>query len=152
MRVQPVFVLLRAQLDRAYTPEQTAAITGVSATTTRELARRIGKAKAVSNVTSSNFTKYYHGNLMERAQILVFALCGHMGKKGSGFSAFPFLTQDGIEAFALMKQPGWMGKLRLAAQVLPMMHQLKKPGMTDEMLALRDRQLAAPRRRPWSRG
>jgi len=27
------------------------------------------------------------------------------------------------------------GKLRLAAQVLPMMHQLKKPGMTDEMLS-----------------
>jgi len=135
VQVQPVFVLLRAQLDRAYTPEQTATVTGVSATATRDLARRIGKAKAVSNVTSSNFTKYYHGNLMERAQILVFALCGHMGKKGSGFSAFPFLTQDGIEAFSLMKQPGWMGKLRLAAQVLPMMHQLKKPGMTDEMLS-----------------
>jgi len=134
VKVRPVFTLLRELLDRDYTPAQTAAITGIRAAVTRDLARRIGKAKAVSNVTSSNIAKFYHGNLMERAQILVFALCGHMGKKGSGFSAFPFLTQDGIEMFTLLKQPGWMGKLRLYAQMWPVMRDLKKPGMTDEMV------------------
>ena len=117
VKVRPVFTLLRASLDADYKPEQTAKITGVNPAVVRDLARRVGKAKAVSNVTSSNFAKFYHGNLMERAQILVFALCGHMGKKGSGFSAFPFLTQDGIEMFALLKRPGWMGKLRLAVQM-----------------------------------
>jgi DMSO reductase family type II enzyme molybdopterin subunit len=134
VKVRPVFVLLRELLERDYKPEQTAPVTGVTAAVVRDLARRIGKAKAVSNVTSSNIGKFYHGNLMERAQILVFALCGHMGKKGSGFSAFPFLTQDGIEAFAFLKQPGWLGKLRLFAQFWPTMRQLKKPGMTDEMV------------------
>jgi len=134
VKVRPVFSLLRELLDREYRPEQTAATTGVSPSVVRDLGRRIGKAKAVSNVTSSNIAKFYHGNLMERAQILVFALCGHMGKRGSGFSAFPFLTQDGFEMFGYLKQPGLLGKLRLAAQMLPLMRKLKKPGMTDEMV------------------
>ncbi|MFI5394209.1 MAG: molybdopterin-dependent oxidoreductase [Candidatus Binatia bacterium] len=134
VEVRPVFTLLRASLERDYSPERTASITGIRASVVRDLARRIAKAKAVANVTSSNFAKFYHGNLMERAQILVFSLCGHMGKKGSGYSAFPFLTQDGFEMFGFMKQPGWMGKLRLAVQFWPMLRQLKKPGMTDEMV------------------
>jgi DMSO reductase family type II enzyme molybdopterin subunit len=134
VKVRPVFTLLRASLERDYSPEQTASITGIRASVVRDLTRRIAKAKAVANVTSSNFAKFYHGNLMERAQILVFSLCGHMGKKGSGYSAFPFLTQDGFEMFGFMKQPGWMGKLRLAVQFWPMLRQLKKPGMTDEMV------------------
>jgi DMSO reductase family type II enzyme molybdopterin subunit len=134
VKVRPVFTLLRASLERDYSPEQTASITGIRASVVRDLARRIATAKAVANVTSSNFAKFYHGNLMERAQILVFSLCGHMGKKGSGYSAFPFLTQDGFEMFGFMKQPGWMGKLRLAVQFWPMLRQLKKPGMTDEMV------------------
>ncbi len=134
VKVRPVFALLREQLDRSYKPEDTATVTGANPAVVRDLARRIGKARAVSNVTSSNFAKYYHGNLIERSQILVFALCGHMGKKGSGFSAFPFMTQDGFETFAMLKRPGWMGKLRLAVDVIPLMRELRKPGMTDEML------------------
>ena len=132
--VRPVFARLRELLAREYRPEQTAATTGVRPTVVRALARRIASAKTVANVTSSNIGKYYHGNLMERAQILVFALCGHMGKKGSGFSAFPFLTQDGIETFAYLRQAGWLGKLRLAAQVWPLLREIKQPGMTDEMV------------------
>ncbi len=134
VRVRPVFGRLRELLDRDYRPEQTAPVTGVSPHTVRELARRIGKARAAANVTSSNFSKFYHGNLMERAQILVFALCGHMGRKGSGFSAFPFLTQDGAEMFSFLKQPGWLGKLRLYWDLWPVMRELKQPGMTDEMV------------------
>ncbi len=145
--VRPVFSLVREQLERDYKPEQTAAISGVTPAVVRDLARRIGKAKAVANVTSTNFSKYYHGNLMERAQILVLALCGHMGKKGSGFSAFPFLTQDGFEMFAFLKQPGWMGKLRLVAQFFPLFLELEKTRHDRRNAALRGRQLAVPRRR-----
>ncbi len=50
-------------------------------------------------VTTSNFGKYYHGNLIERAQALVFALTGNFGKKGSGFVAFPFMSADGLEGY-----------------------------------------------------
>jgi len=134
VQVRPVFALLRERLERDYAPEQTAAITGVHPDVVRDLARRIGTAKAVANVTSSNLAKFYHGNLMERAQILVFALCGHMGKRGSGFSAFPFLTHDGADTFAMLHRTGWIGKLRLMADIWPMLREAKKPGMTDEML------------------
>ena len=133
VKVRPVFALLRELLDKGYRPEQTVAATGVAPAVVRDLARRIGKAKAVSNVTSSNISKYYHGNLMERAQILVFALCGHMGKKGSGFSAFPYLSHDSLETFASLKQPGEAGRQQVAAQMQAMLAQLKQPGVSDEM-------------------
>ncbi len=134
VRVRPVFAMLRELLDRDYRPEQTAAVTGVHPAVVRGLAQRIGRAKTVANVTSSNIAKFYHGNLMERAQILVFALCGHMGKKGSGFSAFPFLTHDGLEMFGFLNQTGWMGKLGLAVKVWPRINELKAQGLTDEMV------------------
>jgi anaerobic selenocysteine-containing dehydrogenase len=134
VRVRPVFAMLRELLDRDYRPEQTAATTGVHPAVVRGLAQRIGRAKTVANVTSSNIAKFYHGNLMERAQILVFALCGHMGKKGSGFSAFPFLTHDGLEMFGFLNQAGWMGKLGLAVKVWPRINELKAQGLTDEMI------------------
>jgi DMSO reductase family type II enzyme molybdopterin subunit len=134
VRVRPVFELLKDKLFAHYTPEKSSALTGVPAATIRGLARDIAKAKAVANVTSSNWSKYYHGSLVERAQILVLALCGHMGKKGSGFSAFPFLCNDGFEPFILMKHPGRIGKLRLQAELLGVALPLKLRGFTDEMI------------------
>ena len=50
-------------------------------------------------VTSANMSKYYHGNLIERTQALVFALTGNYGKRGSGFVGFPWLDHDGLEGF-----------------------------------------------------
>ena len=55
----------------------------------RDLARRIARAKAAAVLTQANFSKYYHGLEMERAQILVMTLAGQFGKKGSGFAGFP---------------------------------------------------------------
>lgn len=134
IKVRPVLEVLKGRLSERYTPEKAAAITGVAADTIRRLAHDIAKAKAVANVTSSNFGKYYHGNLIERSQILVFALCGHMGKKGSGYSAFPFLANDGFDAFVMMKHAGKPGKLRLQAELLGDVLPLKIKGYTDEMI------------------
>ncbi len=133
VRVRPVFARLRESLERDYRPEKTASATGVSPAVVRALGRRIGKSKAVTNVTTSNFSKFYRGNLMQRAQILVFALCGHMGKRGSGYSAFPFLMQDGTESFAMLRQPGEAGRRQVAEQMEAMLAQVRKPGMTLEM-------------------
>ena len=152
VKLRPVFALLREVLEREYKPEQTAAATGVAAAVVRNLARRIGKAKAVSNVTSSNISKYYHGNLMERAQILVFALCGHMGKKGSGFSAFPYLSHDSLETFAFLKQPGEAGQQQVAAQMQAMLAQLKQPGVPDEMVRYNFSNLQLRQGTPWVSG
>jgi DMSO reductase family type II enzyme molybdopterin subunit len=134
VRVRTVFDLLRERLDRDYTPERAEAITGVSAATIRRLARQVARAKAAANVTTSNFSKLYHGNLIERAQILLFSVCGHIGKKGGGYSAFPFLVNDGFDPFVLMKHPGKLGKLRFQAESLPFVLPLKARGFTDEMI------------------
>lgn len=134
VKVRPVFEILKERLSERYVPEKAAAVTGVPADTIRRLAHDIAKAKAVANVTSSNWSKYYHGNLIERSQILVFALCGHMGKKGSGFSAFPFLCNDGFDAFVMMKDPGKPGKAAFQKELLGDLLPLKSKGFTDEMI------------------
>ncbi|MBI2060954.1 MAG: molybdopterin-dependent oxidoreductase [Nitrospirae bacterium] len=100
VRVRPVFDLLKETL-RGYGAESVEKTTGIPATRITALARDIARAEAVCNVTSSNFGKYYHGNLVERSIILLLSLCGHIGRKGGGYSAFPFIYQDGIEKFLM---------------------------------------------------
>jgi steroid C-25 hydroxylase alpha subunit len=132
VKVRPVFEVLKEKLFKEYTPEQASSVTAVNPDLVRRLARDIAKARTVANVTSSNWGKFYHGSLMERSQILVLALCGHMGKKGAGFSAFPFLCNDGFDRFVVSPPPGVSGVMftaRMAARFLA----LKARGFTDEM-------------------
>jgi DMSO reductase family type II enzyme molybdopterin subunit len=96
--VRTVFSLLRERLS-GYRPEAATRSCGTPPALIRRLARAIGRAQAASMVTTSNMAKYYHGNLIERTQALVFALSGNYGKKGSGFVGFPWLDTDSIEPF-----------------------------------------------------
>ena len=65
----------------------------------RTLARRIARAKACSNIAQTNFGKFYHGLEMERSILLVFALTGHFGRRGAGYSAVPMLSISGVDPF-----------------------------------------------------
>ena len=94
VRVRPVFELLRQRLDAGFTPDRVESITGVSPHVLESLAREVAHATGVVGITAGNWGKFYHGDLMERAIILLFALCGHMGRKGATFSAFPALHPD----------------------------------------------------------
>jgi DMSO reductase family type II enzyme molybdopterin subunit len=131
--VTPVFALLRERLGE-YTPETASRITGTDPDLIRELARMIGRAKAVTVPTQSNFSKFYHGLEMERVQFLVLALCGQFGKKGSGISAFPWLS---LASEALVVAPGTlspkMGLVALAAKAAPSLIMAKLRGYTNEM-------------------
>jgi len=109
VRVQPVFEILRKQLAD-YTPEKASAVCGTSPGTIRKLARMMGGAKAAASVVSTSISKFYHGDAMMRAQILVFALCGHVGRKGAGFSAAPILWADGH--YAIYKDSQALKELR----------------------------------------
>ena len=134
--VTPAFVLLRKRLEE-YTPEKAAEITGIDADATRELARRIARAKAATFLTQSTFSKFYHGLEMERCQILVLTLCGQIGKKGSGITGFPTMTASGIDAVSAA--PGSMtpklGSLLLQIKAAPRALRAKFEGLTDEMIA-----------------
>ena len=94
IKVKPVMEVLTRHLDQNFTPEQASKVTGVSAQMIEQLAREIAHAKGVVNISSANWGKHYHGDLIERAMILIFALCGHMGRKGATYSAFPMMGLD----------------------------------------------------------
>ena len=139
--VRPVFALLREKL-RGMTPEEASKQCGTPAAQIRELARAVARAKAAAMVTTSNFSKYYHGNLIERSQALVFALAGQYGKKGSGFVAFPFLTHDGFEKlfFGLYTAEE---RVKILADLLPGEWQKQvMDGWTEEMIVYERSRLA----------
>ncbi|MCP5056384.1 MAG: molybdopterin-dependent oxidoreductase [bacterium] len=96
--VSTVFSLFRERLA-GFRPEDASKICGTPPALIRKLALQLGHAKSAAMVTTSNMAKYYHGNLMERVQALVFVLTGNYGKKGSGFVGFPWLDHDSIEPF-----------------------------------------------------
>ncbi|MDZ4342798.1 MAG: molybdopterin-dependent oxidoreductase [Candidatus Binatia bacterium] len=131
VKVRPVFALLKDKLDRSFTPEHASAVSGVSAAVIRDLAREIALAKGVVNITTANWGKYYHGDLIERAIILLFALCGHMGRKGASFSAFPALTPD--TAIGALERTGHQ-MLVSAAGADPRYTAWKEDGYTTEMI------------------
>lgn len=130
--VRPVFELLLERLA-AWTPEAAASRCGTAPGLIRELAHRLASARAACMVTTSNFSKYYHGNLIERTQALVFALTGHYGRKGSGFVGFPFLVHDGLErtTLATLDLPD---RMRVMGGALVDSLRLRLEGWTEEMI------------------
>jgi DMSO reductase family type II enzyme molybdopterin subunit len=132
--VTTVFELLRKQLAK-YPPEAAEKITGIHAGLIRSLARRIAKAKAATMIAASSFGKNYHGLEMERAQFLVFTLCGQIGRKGSGITGFPALHASG--ATDLIVAPGnhspTVGRMLVSARAAPSFVKASLEGTTDEM-------------------
>jgi DMSO reductase family type II enzyme molybdopterin subunit len=135
VRVAPVFSLLRARLA-GYAPEAVRETTGVPPATVRRLARAIASSRGATCITQSNFGKYYHGLEMERAQILVFALAGQMGKKGAGFMSFPHLSIDGSEGLATAsgRLPPRLALAALGLELAPSILKMKMQGYTQAMV------------------
>jgi len=135
-KLKPVFQMLKERLNEEYIPEKASQICGISAHLIKRLAREIANAKAATSITQSNFSKYYHGDLMERAAILVFALCGHFGKKGSGWIGSPYFTYpDAVESMAAIPPiPPEQGLKELEKQMGHRIKELKEKGYTEEMI------------------
>jgi len=135
IQVTPVFARLRAHLAQ-YAPEKAIEMTGIDPEAVRVLAREIAHAKAATCMTQSNFSKFYHGIEMERAQILVFALTGNMGRKGAGFMAFPYLSIDAVESLTMApgSLPPSLAIKMLELKAAPEFIKRKFKGMTDEMI------------------
>jgi DMSO reductase family type II enzyme molybdopterin subunit len=131
IKVRPVLARLRQMLEEKYTPEKAAEITGVPASVIVKLAREFAAAKGVVNISTSNWCKFYHGDLIERASILLFAVCGHMGRKGATYSAFPALTPD--TAVGALERTGHH-LLLSAAGSDPRYAAWKEDGYTTEMI------------------
>jgi DMSO reductase family type II enzyme molybdopterin subunit len=97
VQVQPVFERLRAHVA-PWSPEAASRVCGTPPDLIRTLARMLAKAKAATNVETLCPGKIHHGDAMMRAQILVFVLAGHLGRKGAGWCSISNLAPDGQRA------------------------------------------------------
>lgn len=96
VEVTTVFELLREHLQ-GYTPERAAAITGVHPDVIRELARIFANAKPAMIFSGFRVSKWLHGDLLQRAQMLLLSLTGNLGKAGGGLQ-FMNLNKDADQA------------------------------------------------------
>ena len=72
--VEPVFELLRRQLNERYTPEQASMVSTIGADTIRTVARDMAKARAAIIYASVGTCKHYHSDLMHRTMALLMAI------------------------------------------------------------------------------
>jgi DMSO reductase family type II enzyme molybdopterin subunit len=94
VKVTPSLALLKAMLDRDYTPEKAQEICGVAPDVVRNIARKAA-TKRTRMLMGWNSGKYYHGDLMERSMMLVLGLTGNWGKKGTGARSWAVGMFDG---------------------------------------------------------
>lgn len=133
VKVRPIFHVLKERLDRDDTPEQASRVCGVHPDVIRELAREFAGARAASGVAGASISKYYHGDLMMRAQILLFALCGQMGRKGAGYDSLPFFIVDGTLSMPRQAGLGRLDALRVMAPAIPAFIGMKMKGYSNEL-------------------
>jgi len=131
LAVKPLMEALRAHLDAGYRPDQVSRVTGVSPLLIEQLAREIAAARGVVNMSTYNWGKFYHGDLIERAMVMVFALCGHIGHRGATYSAFSMMGLD--TSIGGLERRGDQIILS-AAGADPRFAQWREEGYTDEMI------------------
>jgi DMSO reductase family type II enzyme molybdopterin subunit len=132
--VEPLFARLRRRLDADYTPEIAAGICGTHPETIRTVARKIAAGRT-RLLIGAGATKYFHGDLMTRAMLLLLALTGNWGKKGCGTSGWCSSLFDGnLMAIAKLK-PGAAGavEMRDALDMMAAAMQSQDPTLTGEL-------------------
>jgi|CXWL01.1.fsa_nt_gi anaerobic selenocysteine-containing dehydrogenase len=85
--VQPGFAHVVAELQ-AWTPEATAAITGLDPGMVRAVARAYAAESPAAIIMGAGSNHWFHGDLQGRALALCAALTGNIGKSGGGFSVY----------------------------------------------------------------
>jgi DMSO reductase family type II enzyme molybdopterin subunit len=100
--VTTVYEQMRKRLEE-YTPERAFEITGIHPDTIRMLARKIAAKRTGILSSLGGMSKHYHGDLMERSQLLLLALTGNWGRHGTGVRAWLAGLFDG-QGTVMMKQ------------------------------------------------
>ncbi|MCC6639991.1 MAG: molybdopterin-dependent oxidoreductase, partial [Deltaproteobacteria bacterium] len=138
IEVQPVYERLKAEVAQ-WTPEAASRVCGTPPGVIRRLARMLTTARAASNVETLCLGKIYHGDAIMRAQILVFVLAGHLGRRGAGYAAISNLVADGhgpiLGDTRGLLTPGAKFKRRWAAVILRD-HLLRRPPPREVIRAL----------------
>jgi len=134
--VEPLLARLRRMLDEHYTPELAGPICGAHPDTIRTIARKVagGRTKTLVGV---GLTKYYHGDLITRAMMLLLAVTGNWGKKGAGASGWCSSMFDGGSLVMAKVKAGAEGAVELRDSMAMMTDALRAqdPTLTDELAA-----------------
>ncbi|MBI4831075.1 MAG: molybdopterin-dependent oxidoreductase, partial [Candidatus Lindowbacteria bacterium] len=136
VEVRPGFDVFKETLDREYTPEKASQMCGVHPETIRRLAQKAWKARGhVQILVGWNSSKYYHGDLMERAMCLLLALTGSVGNKGSGIRGWNQSLFDGSDMVAMRVETALSLLFQFGeAQLDKLVLKRKDPSLTDEIL------------------
>ncbi len=134
VRVTPVFELVKERL-KGYTPEKASAMCGVAPQVMRELARKVARKRTNIICCLNNASKYYHGDLIERSELLLLALTGNWGRKGTGVRAWLAALFDGYFVTGVKGRSGPEATQELVGLMRTMVQALKNldPTMTDQI-------------------
>ncbi len=137
VEVMPVFEVLRRRLQDEYTPEKAYAICEVHPDAIRMLARKAASKRTLIGM-GMNLCKYYHGDLMQRAMILLLALTGNWGRAGSGIFSWSAGSFEGPGIFASKERPGPEETARVLAERdrLNELFKVEDPTTTEEISAI----------------
>lgn len=83
VEVTTVFSLLKQRAAQE-SPERSAAITGISPNIVRKIAREFAAAKPAMIYAGYAACKWLHGDLLQRAMLLLVSLTGNIGHEGGG--------------------------------------------------------------------
>jgi anaerobic selenocysteine-containing dehydrogenase len=136
IQVTPVFTLVQERLQD-YTPEKASAMCGVAPEVMRELARKVARKRTNIICSLSNAGKFYHGDLIERSELLLLALTGNWGRKGTGVRAWTGGFFDG-SGFVQAKSRADQDPREFLALMEQMKDAIKAadPTMNDELAAI----------------
>ncbi|MCP3956422.1 MAG: molybdopterin-dependent oxidoreductase [bacterium] len=99
VEVTTVFELLKRKAAE-HSPERAAEITGVHPKVIRKVARTFAAARPAMIYTGYSACKWIHGDLLQRAMLLLVALTGSTGKEGGGLQIANAPKTRGMMAFA----------------------------------------------------
>jgi DMSO reductase family type II enzyme molybdopterin subunit len=137
VEVVPAFQVLREKLDAEYTPEQAGEICGTNPEVIRRLARKVAKSRTAIG-RGMNLCKYYHGDLIERAMLLLLAITGNWGRTGTGMGSWSPGNFPGPGIFSAKRRPGIEEAYRVIQanedRLKPIM--AEDPSLTEEMAAI----------------
>ncbi len=145
VEVEPVFARLRRSLQ-AYSPEHASETCGANPEMILALARKIA-AKKTKIMAGWTMGKSYHGDLMERAMVLLLALTGNWGSQGTGTQSWAISALDGTSLLGAKGRPGQDAAYELYKQMISMRRFLTAddPTLTNEMIINRAGEMAGSR-------
>jgi DMSO reductase family type II enzyme molybdopterin subunit len=104
VEVTTVYELLKKRLE-GYSPEQASEVTGVHPENIRSIALSFATARPAMIFTGYRMCKWLHGDLLQRAFMLLLSLTGNLGKAGGGLQLENLARVDSQLAFMLADIP-----------------------------------------------